>query len=209
MIHEILAVGPLECNCSILGDEDTREAFVVDPGDDLDQIESILNSHRLRVSKILITHAHIDHIGGAAEFKRRTGAPVYLHPKEQPLYDSLDKQAGWLGMPTPERTPIDFALVGGDRLQLGPVEFQVLDTPGHSPASVSFYLPSESMVIAADTLFYRSIGRTDLPGGNGPQLLRSIREKLLTLPDDTLVIPGHGRNTTIIDERRYNPHLKV
>jgi len=207
MLHEVLAVGPLECNCSILGDETSREAFVVDPGDDLGAIEAILNSHGLRVAKILITHAHIDHIGGAAEFKRRTGAPVYLHPKEQPLYDALDKQAEWLGVPTPERTPIDFPIAGGMTLTIGDTAIQVLDTPGHSPASVSLYIPSEEMVIAADTLFHRSIGRTDLAGGNHAQLLRSIREKLFTLPDATLVVPGHGRNTTIGDEKRFNPFL--
>ncbi|MDX2181088.1 MAG: MBL fold metallo-hydrolase [Bryobacteraceae bacterium] len=207
MLHEILAVGPLECNCSILGDETSREAFVVDPGDDLNSIEAIVNSHGLRVTKILITHAHIDHIGGAAEFKRHTGAPVYLHPKEQPLYDALDKQAEWLGVPTPERTAIDFPITGGMTLTLGDAAIHVLDTPGHSPASVSLYIPSEEMVIAADTLFHRSIGRTDLAGGNHAQLLKSIREKLFTLPDNTLVIPGHGRNTTIGDEKRFNPFL--
>lgn len=207
MIHEILPVGALECNCSILGDEESREAFVVDPGDDLHLIDALLKKHGLRVKTIVITHAHIDHIGQAAVFKRETGAPLLLHPAEQKLYDNLDQQAAWLGVPTPERTEVDGSLRGGDTLQLGPVEFRVLDTPGHSPGSVSLWAPSENMVITADALFHRSIGRTDLPGGNHAQLLKSIRTQLLTLPESTLVVPGHGRTSTIGDEKRHNPFL--
>lgn len=207
MIHEILAVGMLQCNCSILGDEDSREAIVVDPGDDVDAILAIVARHKLRVTTIAITHAHIDHIGQAADFKRRTGAAMLMHPGEQVLYDNLDKQAAWLGVSTPERATIDGPLVGGELLKLGATELRVLDTPGHSPASVSLWIPSEKKVVAADTLFRRSIGRTDLPGGDYETLIRSIREQLFTLPDETVVIPGHGELTTIGEEKRENPFL--
>src|SRR5712664_1374730 len=126
MIHEILAVGMLQCNCSILGDEASREAIVIDPGDDIDQILPILARHNLRVKAIVITHAHIDHIGGAAKLKTATGAPVYMNANDAPLYDALDMQAGWLGVPTPARTEIDSPLRDGDSLRLGGVELHAL-----------------------------------------------------------------------------------
>lgn len=208
MIHEVFPVGSLECNCSIVADESTREAFVVDPGDDLHLVFERLEKHALRVKTIIITHAHIDHIGQAAVFKRETGAPMLLHPREHSAYDNIAMQAAWLGVPTPERAEIDAPIQGGDVLTLGETEFRVLDTPGHSPGSVSLYIPSEKTVIAADALFYRSIGRTDLPGGNHAQLLKSIRTQLFTLPDDTYVVTGHGRATSIGDEKRYNPFFR-
>src|SRR6267142_39835 len=136
MIHEILPVGMLQCNCSILGDEATREAIVIDPGDDIDQILAILAKHNLRVKAIVITHAHIDHIGGAQKLKAATGAPVFMNRDDAPLYDMLDVQAGWLGMPTPERTEIDSALRDGDLLGLGDTEFVALHTPGHTQGSM-------------------------------------------------------------------------
>src|SRR5580698_10053403 len=123
MIHEILSVGMLQCNCSIFGDEATREAIVIDPGDQIDDILAVLKRRRLTVKAIVITHAHIDHIGGAAKLKAATGAPVYMNAKDQELYDHLDMQAGWLGMPTPERTEIDVAAREGDVVKLGPAEF--------------------------------------------------------------------------------------
>lgn len=205
MIHEVLAVGMLQCNCSILGDESSRDAIVIDPGDDIDSVMTLVARHELTVKQIVITHAHIDHIGEVADIKRRTGAPVYMHPGEQELYDAIDKQAAWLGVPVPEKIRIDAPLKSGDVLRLGSTDMEVLFTPGHSPASISLWIPSEKKAIVADTLFRRSIGRTDLPGGNHATLLKSIREKLFTLPEDTLVIPGHGENTTIGEEIRKNP----
>ncbi len=207
MIHEVLPVGMLECNCSILGDEDTRDAMVVDPGDDIDQIMALVNKHGLTVQTILITHAHIDHVAQVPEIQRRTGAPVLMHPGEQELYDHLDKQAAWIGVPVPERATIDRYLKSGDVLKVGNIELEVLFTPGHSPASVSLWIPSEQRAVVADTLFRRSIGRTDLPGGDHAILVKSIREKLLTLPPETVVIPGHGELTTIDEESRFNPFL--
>jgi hydroxyacylglutathione hydrolase len=208
MIHEILAVGMLQCNCSIFGDEQSRDAIVVDPGDEIASILAILAKHQLRVKAIIITHAHIDHIGGAQKLKAATGAPVYMNARDQELYDQMDMQAGWLGVPTPDRTEIDVAAREGDSVKLGSAEFHVLDTPGHTQGSISLWIPSEDKLIAGDTLFLDSIGRTDLPGGDYEQILRSIHAKLLPLDDKTVVIPGHGPNTTIGRERVRNPFLR-
>lgn len=208
MIHEILPVGMLQCNCSIFGDEQSREAIVVDPGDNIDDIVAILEKHSLKVKAIVITHAHIDHIGGAAKLKALTGAPVHMNREDAELYDHLDVQAGWLGMETPERTAIDSEAREGDSLKLGGAEFHVLHTPGHTQGSISLWIPEENKLVAGDTLFRDSIGRTDLPGGDGRQILRSIHAKLLTLPAEAVVIPGHGPNTTIGREKDRNPFLR-
>jgi hydroxyacylglutathione hydrolase len=208
MIHEILPVGMLKCNCSVFGDETTREALVIDPGDQIDDILAVLKRHRLTVKAIVITHAHIDHIGGAAKLKTATGAPVYMNANDQELYDHLDTQASWLGMRTPERTTIDTAAREGDSVALGQTTFHFLDTPGHTQGSISLWIPSESKLIAGDTLFRDSIGRTDLPGGDSRQILRSIHSKLLTLPETAVVVPGHGPNTSIGREKEHNPFLQ-
>jgi hydroxyacylglutathione hydrolase len=208
MIHEILPVGPLQCNCSIFGDEQTHEAIVIDPGDDIAQVQALLLKHGLTVKAIVITHAHIDHIGGAAKLKKATGAPVWMNSADQPLYDHLETQAAWLGMPSPERTAIDVDSREGDKLTLGPAEFHVLHTPGHTQGSQSLWIPLENKLVAGDTLFRDSIGRTDLPGGDGKQILRSIKHKLLTLPDTAQVIAGHGENTTIGREKEFNYFLQ-
>jgi len=197
----------LQCNCSIFGDEQSREAIVVDPGDQIDDILAVLAKHSLTVKAIVITHAHIDHIGGAAKLKAVTAAPVYMNQNDQELYDRLDMQAGWLGMATPSRTEIDSAAHEGDTLELGVAQFHVLETPGHTQGSISIWIPAENKLVAGDTLFRDSIGRTDLPGGDGRQILKSIHTKLLTLPEDAVVIPGHGPNTTIGREKERNPFL--
>jgi hydroxyacylglutathione hydrolase len=207
VIHEILPVGMLQCNCSIFGDETSGEAMVIDPGDEIGEILKILERHRLRVKAIIITHAHIDHIGGAAKLKAATGAPVYMNENDQPLYDQLDVQAGWLGMALPERTSIDVAARDGDVMKLGAAEFYVIETPGHTQGSISLWIPAETKLVAGDTLFRDSIGRTDLPGGDSRQILESIHEKLLTLPEEAVVIPGHGPLTTIGREKERNPFL--
>ena len=208
MIHEILPVGMLQCNCSVFGDETSREAVVVDPGDNIPDILEILARHQLKVKAIVITHAHIDHIGGAEKLKAATGAPVYMNANDQELYDRIEVQAGWLGMKTPEQTDIDVQAREGDAICLGPARFEVLHTPGHTPGSISLWMPLENKLIAGDTLFRDSIGRTDLPGGSPRQILRSIHDKLLVLPDEAAVIPGHGPNTTIGRERARNPFLQ-
>ncbi len=208
MIHEILPVGILSCNCSIFGDEQTREAMVVDPGDDISRVLEILRKHGLTVTAIVITHAHIDHIGGAGKLKRATGAPVYMNLNDTELQKMLDVQASWLGMEPVEPVAIDIPAKDGDLLVVGATEFHVLHTPGHTQGSISLWIPSEGKLVAGDTLFRDSIGRTDLPGGDGRQILRSIHEKLLPLPEETVVIPGHGQNTTIGREKRFNYFLQ-
>src|SRR4029077_8188049 len=183
--------------CSIFGDELSHEAIVIDPGDNLHQILAILARQARKVKAIIIPHAHIDHIGGAAKLKAATGAPVYMNQNDQELYDHLDIQAGWLGVATPEKTAIDVASCEGDTLTLGKAEFQILETPGHTQGSISIWIPAENKLVAGDTLFRDSIGRTDLPGGDGRQILRSIHSKLMPLPEDVVVIAGHGPSTTI------------
>ena len=208
MIHEILPVGMLQCNCSIFGDPQTREAIVVDPGDDLSKITRLLDKHGLKVKAIVITHAHIDHIGGAAKLKALTGAPVWMNHNDQDLYDHIDTQAAWLGIAPPEKTDIDLEAKDGACLQLGAADFHLIHTPGHTQGSTSIFIPSENKLVAGDTLFRDSIGRTDLPGGNTRQILSSIHTKLLPLPEETIVITGHGPSTTIGREKERNPFLQ-
>ncbi len=208
MIHEILPVGLLACNCSILGDESSGEALVIDPGDQADDILEVLRRHKLRVTGIVVTHAHIDHIGGAHQLRASTGAPVYLHPNDLELYAQLASQAAWLGMPAPQRTEIDVAAREGQRLQAGAIQLEILATPGHTQGSISLWIPAEKKLIAGDTLFQDGIGRTDLPGGDARQILRSIRDKYFPLPDEALVIPGHGPLTTLGREKEFNFFLQ-
>jgi glyoxylase-like metal-dependent hydrolase (beta-lactamase superfamily II) len=208
MIHEILAVGPLQCNCSILGDEVSREAIVVDPGSDIPRILNVLERHELTVKQIVVTHAHIDHIAGAVELKRLTGAPILYNQLDLPLVAMMSVQAGWLGVETPEVAEPDDSPKDGDIVVAGDVSGTIILTPGHTEGSLCLYLPDKEVLIAGDTLFAGSIGRTDLPGGDTRQLLDSIRDRLLPLPDETRVIPGHGESTTIGRERKSNPFLQ-
>jgi hydroxyacylglutathione hydrolase len=207
MIHEILPVGQLQCNCSIFGDESSKEAIVIDPGDEIEEIEAVLRKHGLKVKAIVITHAHIDHIGGAAKLRASTGAPVHMNIRDQELASRLDMQAAWLQVATPEDPGIDVEAREGDALTIGDSRFQIIETPGHTPGSISLFVAGEGKLVAGDTLFRNSIGRTDLPGGNSRQILSSIHTKLLTLPEDTVVIPGHGSNTTVGREKQFNPFL--
>ena len=208
MIHEILPVGLLECNCSVFGDETSREGLVVDPGDQIDDVLEIIERHGLHLKAIIITHAHIDHIGGAQKLKQATGAPVYMNLNDMELQKGLDRQAAWLGVEPPEPVAIDAPARDGDRLLIGVTELHVLHTPGHTQGSISLWIPAEEKLVAGDTLFRDSIGRTDLPGGDGRQILRSIHDKLLPLPEQTVVIPGHGAKTTIGREKRENHFLR-
>ena len=207
MFHRVFTLGQLQCNASLLGDEGTREAVVIDPGERPRALIDAIRDGEWRVEEILFTHAHIDHVAGALEVQQLTGAPVAMHPADLGLYDSLAEQAAWIGMPTPPRVEIAHWLEEGEVLECGSVRLKVLFTPGHAPGHVSFYLADQAMIVSADVLFRASIGRTDLPGGNHSQLLESIRTQLLVLPDETRVIPGHGPATTIGLERRTNPFL--
>ena len=208
MIHEILPVGPLQCNCSVIGDEASREGMVVDPGDDIEDVLSIIQKHNLQVKQIVITHAHIDHVGGAMKLRRATGAPILMNQNDYALVKMLDVQASWLGMATPGPVEIDRSVGDGDKVDAGPLEANVIHTPGHTEGSVCLFFPAQGKLIAGDTLFAGSIGRTDLPGGSFDKIIRSINEKVLALPDETVVVPGHGPLTTIGDERVSNPFLK-
>jgi len=225
LIHEILPVGMLQCNCHIVGDPQTREAIVIDPGDDAPRILEILARHHLKVTAIAVTHTHIDHVIGLRRVHEATGAPVYLHADDLPLYRMLDVQATWLGWKTPEEAQIDQLVKEGDVIRWGHYEAQILHTPGHTPGSICLYMHSDMPVepageratkpgksgtpqlFAGDTLFAGSIGRTDLWGGSFAGIINSLKGKLLELPDDTIVYPGHGESTTIGQERATNPFL--
>jgi hydroxyacylglutathione hydrolase len=215
LIHITIPVGMLQCNCSIIGDPVTREALVVDPGDEVSRILELLGRHRLKIQAIVSTHAHIDHVGGLSKLHRYTGAPVLMHREDLPLYQAMDVQAAFLGMATPEITSIDHLLAEGDTLRWGSYEARVIHTPGHTPGSVCLFVPQDAgkitmaapQLLAGDTLFAGSIGRTDLWGGSMENIMDSIRTKLLELPDDTIVYPGHGVTTTIGSERHTNPFL--
>lgn len=208
MIHEIIPVGPLQCNCSIVGDETTREAMVIDPGDEIDSVLALVRKHGLTVKQIVITHAHIDHVGGATKLKRITGAPILLNHNDQALLKMLDIQAAWVGVRPPENVQIDASLSTGDKVKAGDLEAQVIHTPGHTEGSICLYFAPEKKMIAGDTLFAGSIGRTDLPGGSYEKIIDSLHERVLTLPDDTIVVPGHGPLTSIGQERESNPFLQ-
>jgi glyoxylase-like metal-dependent hydrolase (beta-lactamase superfamily II) len=243
LIHITIPVGILQCNCSIIGDPATREALVVDPGDEVTRILDLIGRHRLIVKAIVSTHAHIDHVGGLSKLHQYTGAPVLMHRDDLPLYQAMDMQASFLGILPPDLTEVDQLLKEGDVLRWGSLEAQVIHTPGHTPGSVSLYLPhnagrvsvtdksaraaatddtgdipvsaeSEKTVFhlpqlfSGDTLFAGSIGRTDLWGGSMEQIMDSLRSKLMHLPDETIVHPGHGPGTTIGQERQLNPFLQ-
>jgi len=225
LIHEILPVGMLQCNCHIVGDPHTREAIVIDPGDDASRILEIIERHHLKVMAIAVTHTHIDHVVGLRRVQEATGAPVHIHADDLALYRMLDVQATWLGWKTPEKVQVDQLVREGDVIRWGRYEAQILHTPGHTPGSICLYMPSDMPVVATemgpaksatsgtgqlfagDTLFAGSIGRTDLWGGSFAGIIHSLKRKLLELPDDTIVYPGHGETTTIGKERATNPFL--
>jgi len=271
LIHITIPVGMLLCNCSIIGDPVTREALVIDPGDEVTRILDLIGRHRLTVKAIVSTHAHIDHVGGLSKLHQYTGAPVLMHRDDLPLYQAMEMQADFLGVHPPELIEIDQLLKEGDSLRWGSFEAQVIHTPGHTPGSVSLYLPHDAgkvtvadaakeftlkneageeiaiadllkqslpqeaaeedgdtaesgkiappgemeqivkrapQLFSGDTLFAGSIGRTDLWGGSMHQIMESLRTKLMHLPDDTVVYPGHGPVTTIGHERHLNPFLQ-
>lgn len=208
MIHEILPVGPLQCNCSVIGDEVSREAMVIDPGDDIADVLAIIQKHNLTVKQIVITHAHIDHVGGAMKLRQATGAPILLNENDYALLKMLDMQAAWIGVQSPGKVEVDLSVGDQQTVKAGSLLGNVIHTPGHTEGSICLYFPAEKKLIAGDTLFAGSIGRTDLPGGSFDKIMGSLHGKVMALPDETVVIPGHGQLTTIGDERNSNPFLK-
>jgi glyoxylase-like metal-dependent hydrolase (beta-lactamase superfamily II) len=209
MIHEIIPVGPLQCNCSIIGDETTREAMVIDPGDEIQDILVLVRKHNLQVKQIVITHAHIDHVGGAMKLRAATAAtaPILLNQNDYALLKMLDVQAAWIGVPAPGKVEIDRSITTGETVLAGSHTAQILHTPGHTEGSICLYFEPEKKLIAGDTLFAGSIGRTDLPGGDMQKIMHSLHTTLMALPDETVVVPGHGALTTIGQERESNPFL--
>lgn len=205
MIVEVIPVGALQVNCVVIGCPVTHKAALVDPGADVEQIVQALDKHGLSIELILNTHGHFDHIGANVVFKERSGAPLLIHRADVPLLQLASAQAAAYGLQADNSPAPDRMLDGGELLQVGELEIEVLHTPGHSPGGVCYYL--DGLVVSGDTLFAGSIGRTDLPGGDYGQLLQSIHDKLAGLPSQTRVVPGHGPLTRIGDELKYNPFL--
>jgi hydroxyacylglutathione hydrolase len=206
MLVKTLAVGALATNCYIVGCEKTKEAAVIDPGDEADRILAAVRAAGLKVTHVLLTHAHFDHIGAADEVARASNAPLALHPDDLPLLQA-GGGAPFFGLQLPSIPDTVASLAAGQEIGVGELTLRVLHTPGHSPGHVTFYIPAEGALFDGDVLFAEGIGRADMPGGNFAVLMRSIGEQLMTLPDETVVYPGHGPATTIGHERRSNPWL--
>jgi glyoxylase-like metal-dependent hydrolase (beta-lactamase superfamily II) len=211
LLLETFPVGDFECNCSVLGCPDTKEAMVVDPGGEPERVLEVVRHYDLTVKWVVHTHAHLDHIAGTREVKEATAAPIALHRDDQFLYDGFEVQARMFGWRVKPTLPVDHWLTHGESLAFGKLSAAVLHTPGHTPGSCCFQLELADhgpVLFSGDTLFNRSIGRTDLPGGDYGTLERSILDRLYTLDPDTRVIPGHGPPTRIGDEQRANPFVR-
>jgi glyoxylase-like metal-dependent hydrolase (beta-lactamase superfamily II) len=206
VIIKKLEVGPIMANCFILGCEDTREAVVIDPGDDPDRILMTLAKEKLTVKYLIDTHGHFDHVGANRRMKEVTGAELAIHPDDVPMLAQLARSAASFGLSAENSPEPDLLLNEGDTVSFGNITLKVIHTPGHSRGGICLYTPGH--LFAGDTLFAGSIGRTDLPGGDYDTLIASIKQKLLNLPDDTRVYTGHGPETTIANEKRMNPFLR-
>jgi len=205
LIFETLPTGPLEVNCYIIGCEKTKKAAVIDPGGHAQQILARLKQHNLDAAMVINTHGHFDHVGANADLLEATGAELIIHRDDQPLLERATEHAAAYGLQTEASPQPTRLLTGGETLQLGDLELQIIHTPGHSPGGVCILV--DDYLVVGDTLFAGSIGRTDLPGGNHQLLISNIKDKLLPLPEETKVCPGHGPMTTIGAEKLYNPFL--
>ncbi len=208
MILEMLTVGPFQENCYVIGDEETGVGAIVDPGDEATRIALAVEQTNLEISQILITHAHIDHVGAVAALVDEYSCPVLMHADAEPMLKQLPTQALMMGLRFGKVPAVDHHIEDEEELEVGGLKLASLYTPGHAPGHLAFYVESEGVVFAGDALFAGSVGRTDLFGGNMEVLLRSINERLLTLPDESKVYPGHGPATTIAEELTDNPFLQ-
>lgn len=207
MIVETLAVGPLGCNCVVLGCPETRKAVVVDPGGDADRIAEVLARHALTPVAYFHTHAHFDHVLGTAELKERFGAEILLHEGDRELYENVPMQGAFFGFSLPAPPPIDRYVADRETIAIGAETGEVIHTPGHTPGSICLHVGKSKLLLTGDTLFAGSVGRTDLWGGSQAELMRSLEERLLPLDPETRVIPGHGPETTLGEEALHNPFL--
>ncbi len=208
MLLQTMRVGPLAVNCYILGDENTREVIVIDPGGDVGKIVEMVRQMRTRVKAIVLTHAHFDHVIGVAGLKEDSGAPLLVGIDEAPILTSAEEQAKFFGLTIPKPPPPDRLLREDDSVSVGSVELAVISTPGHTPGGICLWAEKDKALFSGDTLMRGGIGRTDFPGGSMQDEIHSIRTKLLTLPPDTRVYPGHGPVTTIAEEKAFNPFLQ-
>ena len=206
MIIEKLAVGPIMANCFVIGCEATREGAVIDPGADAERIMNVVTSAGLKITRIINTHGHFDHVGANREIKGLTDAELIIHPLDAPMLAQLDQMAGAFGMSVENSPPPDRTVDEGDRIAVGHLSLAVLHTPGHTPGGISLH--SDGCVFVGDTLFQGSIGRTDFPGGDYDTIIRSIREKLFPLGDQIVVYTGHGPETAIGTEKQFNPFAR-
>jgi hydroxyacylglutathione hydrolase len=206
MILETLTVGPFQENCYVIGDGET--GAIVDPGDEAARIALAVERTGLEIGQILVTHAHIDHVGAVGALADEYACPVLMHAEAEPMLQQLPTQAMMMGLRFGKVPAVDRHIQDGEILEVGSLKLEPLYTPGHAPGHLAFYVESEGLVLSGDALFAGSVGRTDLFGGDMEVLVRSINERLLTLPDETRVYPGHGPRTTIGDERAYNPFLR-
>ena len=208
LLLEMIVNGPFQENCFLVADMETRQAIMVDPGFSADELAEAVRERDLTITEIICTHAHIDHAGAVAPLKRLLGAPFAMHPDDRPVLDFMPSAAQMYGLGPVEVPEVDRELADGDEIKVGELAGQVIHTPGHSPGGCCLYFKEQGVLIAGDTLFSGSVGRTDLPGGSTETLLESIKGRLLTLPDETEVHCGHGPATTIGAERAGNPFLK-
>jgi glyoxylase-like metal-dependent hydrolase (beta-lactamase superfamily II) len=206
VIIRTVPVGITQTNCYIVGCEETQEGVVIDPGGHPQRILKAIEESGLTIRYVLNTHCHFDHMGANAEIVAATGAPLALHPAELPMLQARGG-AALFGVFVKESPPPDMELEPGQVLEVGTLRFQVLHTPGHSPGSLTFYSQEEGLAFAGDVLFHAGIGRTDLPGGDWDTLMRSIRDVLFVMPDETVICPGHGPKTTVGQEKRSNPWM--
>lgn len=203
MVFKRFVVGPLEVNCFVVADEETKEAIIVDPGDNVDEIFNFVEKNGFKIKYIINTHCHFDHCGGNKKIKELTKAELLIHEKEKPVLDRMDTSAQIWGFYVDKSPEPDRYLKDGDILNVGNLRIEVIHTPGHSPGGIC--LKIDGKVITGDTLFAGGIGRTDFPGGDYDTLIKSIKEKLFTLPEETEIYPGHGPSSTIRNEKYFNP----